>query len=71
MIASKCVLYSKYLNSLCIVGILCPDEGKQVITVLPKISWISCLSTVTIRDNDTYLSFQSAFPSLIKAKKFK
>jgi hypothetical protein len=63
MISSKCVLYSKYLNSLCIVGVLCPD-GEQTTAVLPIISWISYLSTVAIRHNDTYLSFQSAFPCL-------
>lgn len=64
MISSKCVLYSKYLNSLCIVGVLCPDEGEQTTAVLPIISWIFYLSTVAIRHNDTYLSFQSAFPCL-------
>ena len=63
MISSKCVLYSKYLNSLCIVGVLCPHEGEQTTTV-PIISWISYLSIVAIRHNDTYLSFQSAFPCL-------
>jgi succinyl-CoA synthetase beta subunit len=38
LIASKCVLYSKYLNSLCIAGLLWLDEGKQTITILPRIS---------------------------------